>query len=83
MALVAKLSMIAFPAFMIMSGVMLGYLHRSNANQFQRIQTKLIDRGLFLLTIGHILIALAHSGVAGGILEAFNCQTVRCFDVMF
>jgi hypothetical protein len=57
---------------MIMSGVMLGYLHRSNANKFQRIQTKLIDRGLFLLTIGHVLIALAHSGVAGGILEAFN-----------
>ena len=53
MELVAKASLIACPMFMIISGVTLGYLYRANANQFQRIQTKLIDRGLFLLTIGH------------------------------
>jgi uncharacterized membrane protein len=51
-----SVSMLASPTFMLISGMMLGYLHNTKTNSFQRIKLKLIDRGLFLITIAHVII---------------------------
>jgi uncharacterized membrane protein len=63
------LTMIASPTFMAISGVMLGYLYRGEST-FQEIRVKLIDRGLFILIVGHTLIAFAHIQKSAGILDA-------------
>jgi uncharacterized membrane protein len=55
-----KISMIASPSFMLISGMMLGYVFSTNNAGFQNFKFKLIDRGLFLLTIAHLLILLSH-----------------------
>lgn len=62
-------SMIAAPSFIALSGVMLGYLYQRGGN-FQELGAKLIDRGLFMLTAGHILISFAHIQKSAGILDA-------------
>jgi uncharacterized membrane protein len=52
--------MVATPAFMIISGMMLGYLYHVRQDDFGKIRDKLRDRALFFLLVGHLLIALAH-----------------------
>src|SRR5262249_1592055 len=51
------ISMIASPSFIVVSGVVVGYLHRANPSGMPSLRRKLIDRGLFLLLIGHFLLA--------------------------
>jgi len=52
-----RIGMIASPTFTIVSGLLLGFLFATKTAQFSGIRAKLIDRGLFLLTIGHLLVA--------------------------
>lgn len=56
--LAITISMIASPSFVIVSGFVVGYLYRCNAAAMPGLRRKLIDRGLFLLLIGHFLLAL-------------------------
>jgi uncharacterized membrane protein len=58
------LTQIATPAFMLVSGMMLGLL-RIARGDFSRIREKLIDRGLFLLIVARPLIALGHLALVG------------------
>jgi uncharacterized membrane protein len=55
----AWLTLLSTPAFVLVSGMMLGLL-RSSRGDFTRMRDKLIDRGLFLLIVARPLIALAH-----------------------
>jgi heparan-alpha-glucosaminide N-acetyltransferase-like protein len=64
------IGMIASPTFMLLSGVMLGFLYHNAGPDFARLRIKLIDRGLFLLTVGRALILLAHMPAAG-VRQAF------------
>lgn len=50
---------IASPTFMLLSGITLGLLYEMRRNSFDRLRLQLIDRGLFMLTIGHALIVLS------------------------
>jgi uncharacterized membrane protein len=64
------LTLIASPTFLVISGVMIGFLWRTRPSDFNRLRVRLIDRGLFLLTIGHLLITgpflmRAHGGYLG------------------
>ena len=52
------ISMIASPSFVAVSGIVIGYLYRCNPAGMPALRRKLIDRGLFLLLIGHTLLAL-------------------------
>ena len=54
-------SHIASPMFFIISGAMVGYLHTSRPDTFERVRGALARRALFLLTIGHVLILGAHA----------------------
>jgi uncharacterized membrane protein len=69
---VYKITMIASPTFMVISGIMLGYLYRTETWNFGPIRERFVNRGLFLLTIGRLLIFVAHISIAGGIQEALH-----------
>ncbi|HEY2434225.1 MAG TPA: acyltransferase family protein [Vicinamibacterales bacterium] len=54
------IGMVASPTFVMINGLLLGLIFRTRPQDFDRFRTIVIDRGLFLLTIGHILILLSH-----------------------
>ena len=49
------MSMIASPTFVAVSALVVGYLYRLHPAAMPELRRKLIDRGLFLLLIGHII----------------------------
>lgn len=57
-AMAVTISMIASPTFVGVSGIVVGYLYRCNPNGMRALRRKLIDRGLFLLLVGHCLLAV-------------------------
>jgi hypothetical protein len=57
-AIAGTVSMIASPSFIAVSGIVVAYLYRTNPDGMSALRRKLIDRGLFLLLIGHVLLAL-------------------------
>jgi predicted acyltransferase len=54
-AMAGTISMIATPSFVSVSGIVVGYLYRCNPAMMPGLRRKLLDRGLFLLLIGHLL----------------------------
>ena len=67
-----RIAMLASPTFVMISGVLLGFLYRSRPEGMPALKAKLVDRGLFLLTVGHLLIVGAHIPVAGGLGAALT-----------
>ncbi len=57
--IVMSVCMVASPTFIILSGVMLGFLSNSGEESFRRLRFKLTDRAVFLLTVTHVLITIA------------------------
>jgi uncharacterized membrane protein len=57
--LLGRIGMIATPTFVILSGMVLGLQYQAAGAGFGRIQARFIDRGLFLLLVGHVIISLA------------------------
>ena len=51
-----KIGKVGTPTFVILSGLVLGYLFKSKREQFEASHVHLIDRALALLITGHILI---------------------------
>ena len=73
-ATLAAIGMVATPTFLLLSGAMVGMLSASAAQHGRDL--KLFNRGLFLLTVGHSLIALAESHLSGGFLRTLRGVTV-------
>ncbi len=71
-ALLERMALIASPTFVTISGLLLGFLTRARPADTAALRTKLFDRGLFMLTFGHLLITFAHVPVAGGLGTAFE-----------
>jgi len=67
--------MVASPTFILVSGLMLGFLYKSQLPEFASIRLKLVDRAVFLITVGHILIMIARAALPGG----FNTAIHRVF----
>lgn len=65
---------IAAPTFVLVSGLLLGYRSFLRPLRFGDHADGLVDRGLFLLTIGHLLLLLAHAPLAGGIRPALRWE---------
>ncbi len=70
--LTTNIGLFASPLFMILSGCMLGYYYQKKKDDVVNFQKKFIDRGFFLLTIGHFLIMLAHLQLSGTLAKAFR-----------
>jgi hypothetical protein len=52
--------MMASPTFMIINGLLIGFLCRIRRNDFEHLQAAFTDRGLLLLSVGHLLILGSH-----------------------
>jgi uncharacterized membrane protein len=52
-------SMIASPSFVLISGMMFGFLGAIDSANVSHLRIRLLDRGIFLLLVGHILLAAA------------------------
>jgi uncharacterized membrane protein len=55
----SELGRIASPTFMLISGIVIGFMYRARPAHFDDFRVKLVDRGLFLLAIAHPLMAVA------------------------
>jgi uncharacterized membrane protein len=66
------ISQISSPTFMLLSGMMLGLLYRKHANDFNAIRVRLIGRGIYLLTLIHLLILIPHVVFEGGIFPGLH-----------
>lgn len=53
-------SMFASPAFILVSGCLAGYLLANRRDDLAGLRIRLTDRGLFLLTMAHVITALAY-----------------------
>jgi len=62
--LMTIVGMIASPTFIIINGILLGMSYRTRPRDFDRFRIIVTDRGLFLLTIGHLLVLLSHATYA-------------------
>lgn len=71
--------MCATPTFMLVSGAMLGFQADSRGGQFTVFRIRLLDRALFLISIGHILVWLAlvtKFGPGGALTQGYITDTV-------
>jgi uncharacterized membrane protein len=65
---------IATPAFLLISGMMIGLLHSERGGEaLARVRARLVDRALFLLLAARLVIGLAHAPRSGW----------YCFDYVF
>lgn len=72
-------AMVASPTFIAISGLLLGFLYQMNWDEFGKIKAKLLDRGLFLLTVSHLIIAIAfipHTPGPGRIFHAARWEFI-------
>ena len=53
--------MLATPTFLLLSGLVCGYLSEQEGGPTPRLRLRLIDRGLFLLIVAHLILSLTHS----------------------
>jgi hypothetical protein len=54
--------MLASPTFVIINGILIGFLYRTRTNDFDRIRMRFTDRGIFLLAVAHLLLVGSHVG---------------------
>ncbi len=73
-ATLSAIGMVATPTFLLLSGAMVGLLCATPRRTDLRSQ--LFNRGLFLLTVGHVLIALAESHQSGDFRQTLRGVTV-------
>src|SRR5690349_4041602 len=62
--LVLTLTKVATPTFVLVSGILLGYFHAKQEN-FSRLRIHLLDRAIFLITVGHLLMASSFAAKMG------------------
>jgi hypothetical protein len=63
----SAVGMIATPAFLMVSGAMVGLLCAAPTRAGRDLRSQLFNRGLFLLTVGHFLISLSEAHSNGGL----------------
>lgn len=67
---------IATPTFLLLSGAMTGWLCAESDRTSLHTRYKLLNRALFLLTFGHVLISLAVAHRANGLLHTIGNATI-------
>jgi hypothetical protein len=71
-AYLVGIGMIASPTFIAVSGLVAGFLAITRQKSFASLQRKLFDRGLFLLLVGHVILALSGVATGRGFLTAYK-----------
>jgi uncharacterized membrane protein len=75
-AFLSGIGMVATPTFLLISGAMVGMLCATSARNGRDLKSQLFNRGLFLLTIAHLLIALAEAHETRGFSQTIRSVTV-------
>ena len=70
------IGMLASPTFVTVSGLVAGFLAITRPTSFGRLRRKLIDRGLFLLLVGHFVLALSGLATGAGFLHAYRVDYI-------
>ena len=63
---------IASPTFVTVSGLVAGFLAVTRSGSFTQLRHKLIDRGLFLLIVGHVVLAFSGALAGRGFAHAYT-----------
>ncbi|HET7614589.1 MAG TPA: heparan-alpha-glucosaminide N-acetyltransferase domain-containing protein [Gemmatimonadaceae bacterium] len=66
------IGMVASPTFVIVSGFVAGFLSITRSSTFGQLRQKLIDRGFFLLIVGHTILAISHVFAGAGFVAGFK-----------
>jgi uncharacterized membrane protein len=72
-------TIMATPTFVLVSGTLIGYQVESRGSQFFVFRIHLIDRAVFLITIGHLLIAMftaTKTGLRHAMVEVYVTDTL-------
>jgi uncharacterized membrane protein len=75
-ATLAGIGMVATPTFLMLSGAMAGMLCAAAGQERRDLKSQLFNRGLFLLTVGHLFIALAEAHLSGSLVRTIRGVTV-------
>ena len=70
---------IATPTFVLTSGLVVGYLYQSRRADWSRLRIRLIDKAIFMITVGHLLSALfvtARSGMTVALTRGYVTDTI-------
>jgi len=66
------IGMVASPTFVIVSGLVAGFLSVTRSSSFTQLRQKLVDRGLFLVIVGHTILAVSHVFAGAGFVAGFK-----------
>jgi uncharacterized membrane protein len=69
--ILVDIGMIATPTFLLLSGTVAGFVSGVNPRDIDRVRTTLFNRGLFVLLVGHLAIALTEAHRGGGLIASF------------
>jgi uncharacterized membrane protein len=72
----ATVGMIASPTFVAVSGMMVGYFAATNPAAFRQLRIKLLDRGVFLLLVGHLLLAITVTRSLAGFAATYRSSFI-------
>lgn len=75
-AALVRIGMIATPTFVILSGMVLGIQYHAAHANFDRVRASYIDRGLFLLFVGHLVISFALQRVEHGVFQLYSTDVI-------
>lgn len=68
----AVVGMIASPTFVTVSGLVAGFLSVTNVRDFPHLRRKLIDRGVFLIIVGHLVLSFTDLPTGAGFPHAYR-----------
>ena len=68
--------MIASPTFVIVSGMIVGFFSATNPAVFRDLRIKLLDRGVFLLVVGHLILAITVANASTGLAAAYRTSFI-------
>jgi uncharacterized membrane protein len=69
-------SMVASPTFVIVSGMVIGFLAVTDPSGFPALRIKLVDRGVFILVIGHFLLVLTEGPTFASFGHAYTTSFI-------
>jgi uncharacterized membrane protein len=70
------IGMIASPTFVTVSGLVAGFLSVTRRSSFVNLRRKLIDRGVFLLIAGHLVLALSGLVTGRGLPRSYRIEYI-------
>ncbi len=68
--------MIASPTFVAVSGMMVGFFSATDPAAFRDLRIKLLDRGVFLLLVGHFLLAITVTRSLAGFAATYRSSFI-------